>query len=61
MIKERFWTGGEMYYIDFENGTHCIKRVDGDIDTTVFQGFYEKCLEEKQRLLEENADYDLNL
>lgn len=58
---ENFFTGGEEYFIKYENGTHVIKRVDFEENTIIFTGNYEKCLGYKKVLFEDNFEYDLNL
>lgn len=60
---DRFYTGGSAYYIVFRHGTYCIKEdlTSSNVDETVFTGTYEECLAERDRMINDNADYDLNL
>lgn len=63
-IRDEVWTGGEHYLIAYRNGTHVIlieTPYDELEDEIVFTGHYEKCLAELERIVESNADYDLNL
>lgn len=63
-IRNDIYTGGEHYWIRFRNGTHEVRRETGPSfpdNETVFTGRYEQCIDYLNRLLEENADYDLNL
>jgi hypothetical protein len=64
MFRHDTFTGGEHYWIQFEKGTHVIKREVSELEEEneiIFIGFYENCLKELERIKEENADYDLNL
>ena len=65
-MSDNFYTGGSEYYITSEKGTHHIKQVgfldNGENnDEIVFTGSYEKCLTEKQRIIVDNFEYDMNL
>ena len=65
-MTENFFTGGTEFIITYQNGTHHIKEIsyndNGEtILTVIFTGNYEKCLAEKQRIIAENFEYDLNL
>ncbi len=64
MFRNDTYTGGEHYWVRFHNGTHEVRRetyASEPDNETVFAGNYEKCLDYLKKLLEENADYDLNL
>jgi len=60
-MSENFYTGGNEYFIVFERGTHHICVVDYNCNPRIFTGSYEKCLQEKERIIADNADYDYNL
>ena len=58
MTHETFYAGGNEYYIIYKNGTHQINKVgyfdNGELNPeVVFTGHYDKCLEEKDRIVSE--------
>lgn len=58
------YTGGEHYWIRFHNGTHEVRRETGPNEPdneTVFTGKYADCLKYLDKVVEDNAEYDLNL
>ncbi len=58
------FTGGGHYWIRFHNGMHEVREETPEEfpdNETVFSGNYEQCRQYIRYLLEENADYDLNL
>lgn len=65
MTERHTFTGGEHYWIRFHNGTHEVRREMPDEfssdNETVFSGHYDECNRYIDDLLEDNADYDLNL
>lgn len=59
------YTGGEHYWLRFSsNGTFELRKENhyqGEDNETVFTGNFESCLAKLRQIVEENADYDLNL
>jgi hypothetical protein len=39
------FVGDQEYLITFENGSHCVKRVEGDNLETIFIDHYPNCLD----------------
>ena len=63
-MRKDTYTGGEHYWIQFENGIHVVKRETPDFEPeneVVFKGHYEKCVKFINDLVIANADYDLNI
>lgn len=58
------YTGGEHYWIRFNNGTHEVRRETPDFcndNETVFRGHYDDCVAWLQQAVIDNVDYDHNL
>ncbi len=61
-ISDHTYTGGEYYWIAYVNGTYNVRKMEEVTDNiTVFSGNYEECVQYLNNLVNENADYDLNL
>ena len=60
-MRNDTWTGGEHYWIQYSNGTHHVMVEETDDNNVCFTGRYDACVNHINKLLEENADYDLNL
>jgi hypothetical protein len=60
-VGDRVHSGGNLYLIRFENGTYYVIEYDGDIETNLFSGHYEDCVNYIQNIVIENADCDMNL
>lgn len=61
MTSDHTYTGGEHYWIVFNNGIHEVRLDEVEEIETVFVGNYAECLHYIHELIVENADYDLNL
>lgn len=68
MFIHETWTGGEHFWIQYKNGTHvllretCEETCECESESEiVFTGHYEKCLEELERIVEANFEYDFNI
>lgn len=60
-MRNDTFTGGEHYWIGFDNGTSVVYEEQLECNTIVFRGHYEECVNYINNLLIENVDYDLNL
>lgn len=61
---ERWYTGGEEYYLTFVNGNHELRKLTneetGDYDV-IESGHFEKCKATMNEIIANNIDYDYNL
>lgn len=60
-MRLNFYTGGEEYFICYEDGIHKLKLVGFNHNETICTGSYEYCLDKINSIIEQNLDYDLNL
>ncbi|MNH66558.1 hypothetical protein D3C73_185920 [compost metagenome] len=61
---ERWYTGGNEYYMTFKNGNHELRKITNE-DTadyeTVTCGHYQKCQAVMTDIMNSNIEYDHNL
>lgn len=60
-MSNETYTGGEHYWIGFNKGSSVVYMEDIENNVIVYRGNYEDCINYINKLVIENADFDLDL